>query len=160
MKKVIASVDKRKQFSNTMVPASLGIQSIVIGPGYHEEEEKKHVIEEQTPFLTQPELALNQSQNPRTAKLEPLNSDCMPNSEIGESIKDSANVIISDKDIEELFKKKSYRSNFMSESLSKRKEESEGQKSNNTEIQNRYDNQTTQNLCELMNEANTSKPKI
>ena len=29
MRKVVASVDKRKKFNNTMVPASLGIQSIV-----------------------------------------------------------------------------------------------------------------------------------
>lgn len=146
MKKVIVSVDKRKQFNNIMAPTSLGIQAIVIGPGYHEDEEVKEIAEEQTPFLTQPDLNLNQSHLPRSAKLEPLNTDCMPNSEFGDVSKESVNELLTGRDLEGMFKKKSSNSNIITESQSKRREESDGKDFNNIEIQDRYDNQTTQNL--------------
>lgn len=85
MKRVIVSVDKRKKFNNTMTPTALGIQSIIIGPNF--KEEMKSPIDEELDDDHRIDVEY-QSENPKTAKLKPINHSVKPQSGISERMKE------------------------------------------------------------------------
>ena len=70
-------------------------------------------------------------------------------------MKESMDGLISEQDIDHMMTNR--RSNkFLNESPNKNMGSQGDLKSDDSEIPNQYDNQTTQNLCDLMNQANTS----
>ena len=69
-----------------MTPTALGIQSIIIGPNYKEEEMKTPIDEE---FVDDHKMEVEyQSEYPKTAKLEPIHHSTKPKSGISERMKE------------------------------------------------------------------------
>lgn len=150
MKRVIVSLDKRRKFNATALPASLGIQSIIIGSPYHEKEEEKVLIEGgRTAQLRSHDYetaGMVERKLSRTTKLEPLTSPAIANHSRDKELNDQ----FREADLDQIMSGKGRHTNVSTESKPKGAES----KVPEIEIESKYDNKTTQNLCDLMNQAN------
>lgn len=142
MKKVIVSVDQRKKFNHTMGATALGIEAIIIGYG------------DQANIITGLDHELNQSQLSKHMKLEPLSIE--RDSQYKENERKQSEEPMDEMDVENMINAAKSTKSILYGSPRSRDAESIADRSNRSDIPNRYDNQTTQNLCDLMNQANTS----
>jgi hypothetical protein len=121
---------------------------------YREESKMGH--DDTLPMITGIDPDLNQTQLSRHMKLEPLNVE--KHSSHNENENKQLEEQTDDLDIDNLMSgANSTKSMILRSPHSPNKEaNSMVDKSNRSDIPDKYDNQTTQNLCDLMNQANMS----
>lgn len=109
-------------------------------------------------MITGVDPELNQSQISKHLKLEPLHIE--RHSQYKENERKQSEESMDEIDVENMINVAKSTKSILYGSPRSRDGESIAEKSNRSDIPNRYDNQTTQNLCDLMNQANTSNDLI